>query len=152
MIVNSAVGYSSIYNNKANVKKGKFYEIWSRNEREINTLGAVDKEIHAKKRKILTQVFSDRSVQSAEAFVISHVDRWCDIMLDGNGKDWSTSRNMADWCDYLVFDILGDLCFGRSFESTQAEGKRFREIIASINKYMAFMYPVRRTPLYCHIY
>ena len=152
MVFNSPTAHSSIYSNQANVKKGRFYEAWTRNEREINTFTAVDRAVHTKKKRISAQAFSDRSIQAAEEFVIKHVDRWCDMMHDGDDGGWSTPRNMAEWCDYLTFDILGDLCFGRSFESTQSEGKQAREQLHSINKYMAFMYPVRRVQEVCHGY
>ena len=144
VIFNSATAYNAIYNNRANVRKSRFYEAWNRNSRAVNIFTSVDRAAHSKKRKSATPVFSDRSVQSAEDFVIKHVDRWCDMMLDGDNQRWSAPRNMAEWCDYLTFDILGDLCFGRSFESTQPEGKHAREKLATINKYMTFMYPVRR--------
>jgi len=28
---------------------------------------------------------------------------------------WSSAQNMADWCNYLTFDVMGDLCFGKAF-------------------------------------
>lgn len=146
VVFNSHTSYDSIYNNRANVRKAKFYEAWSRNERGINTFTATDRAVHDKKRKISIQAFSERSVQAAEEFVIKHVDRWCDMILDGDNGDWSTPRNMADWCDYLTFDILGDLCFGRSFESLQPEGKQAREQLHTINKYMAYMWPITKSP------
>lgn len=143
VIINSATAYNAIYNNRANVKKSGFYAAWNRNSREANIFTAVDKVAHTRKRKIAAPAFSDRSTQSADEFVIQHVDRWCDMMLDGDNQNWSAPKNMAEWCDYLVFDILGDLCFGRSFESTQPEGKHAREKLASMHKFLAFMYPVK---------
>ena len=144
MVFNSPTAYNCIYSSRANVKKSRFYEAWTRNERYINTFMAVDRAVHDKKRKVSIQAFSDRSIQAAEDFIIKHVDRWCHMMLDGDIEAWSTPRNMADWCDYLTFDILGDLCFGRSFESAQPEGKQTREQLHFIQKYMAYMWPVKR--------
>ncbi|KAL8822413.1 MAG: hypothetical protein Q9191_006853, partial [Dirinaria sp. TL-2023a] len=146
VVFNSPTAYNAIYNSRANVKKSIFYEAWSRNEREINTFVAVDRAVHDKKRRVSALAFSDRSIQAAEEFIIEHVDRWCDMMLDGDNEGWSAPRNMAHWCDYLTFDILGDLCFGRSFESTRPEGKQARELLHTINKYMAYMWPIAKSP------
>lgn len=29
---------------------------------------------------------------------------------------WGPPQNMSDWCNYLTFDVMGDLCFGKAFE------------------------------------
>lgn len=42
-----------------------------------------------------------------------------------SGKDqWSVAQNMADWCNYLTFDVMGDLCFGKAFEMLENNGNR----------------------------
>ena len=146
MIVNSAAAYRDIYNIKANVKKGKFYEVFSKNEKNINTLRAVDKVVHARKRRTLAQAFSEKAIKSAEIFIIKHLDRWCELLVEDAGNEWSAPKNMAKWCDYLMFDILGDLCFGKSFESKEPQAKHAREILAAIDSQMSFVYPVSRGP------
>ena len=37
---------------------------------------------------------------------------------------WSKPQNMADWCSYLTFDVMGDLCFGKAFEMLEREENR----------------------------
>lgn len=37
---------------------------------------------------------------------------------------WSVAQNMADWCNYLTFDVMGDLCFGKAFEMLENNGNR----------------------------
>jgi len=143
VIINSPSGYHDIYNHKANVRKGKFYEVWTRNAQDTNTLTTVNKSVHAKKRRTLYSVFSDKAVRSAETFVIQHVDRWNELSLDANSEDWSQPRNLALWSDYLLFDILGDLCFGKSFNIKEPQENPLKMIPHAISSYTRFMYPVR---------
>lgn len=142
IIVNSPNGYSDIYNMKANVKKGKFYDAWPRNANDVHTLSTTDKLVHARKRRILNSVFSEKAIQSAEIFVIKHVNRWCELLLDSNSGDWSQPKNMTHLSECLMFDTLGDLCFGRSFEIKEPGDNSFQHIPRTIASYLSFMYPV----------
>ncbi|KAL8755853.1 MAG: hypothetical protein Q9184_004677 [Pyrenodesmia sp. 2 TL-2023] len=117
VLFNTPEAYRDIYNYKANVKKNKTYDAWRRNERDANTLNVTDVAIHAKKRKLLNTVFSDRAVRSTLDFVINHLDRWNELTVTGDG--WSEPINLTKWSDCLVFDILGDLCFGKSFDTKE---------------------------------
>ncbi len=42
-------------------------------------------------------------------------NRWNSTVKSSGEKGWGPAQNMADWCNYLTFDIMGDLCFGKSF-------------------------------------
>ena len=83
-----------------------------------------------------------------EPFLIKHIGRWIELLLDGDEtKDmstWASPKNLgSEWIDYLVFDILGDLCFGKSFDTKEPKVKNpFRPIPYTIGKYTQFMYPV----------
>lgn len=144
VLFNSPSAYRTIYQTKANVKKGKFYEIWSRNPQNISTLNMVDKMGHARKRRVLNSAFSETAIRSAETFVVKHVDRWNELIIDGNdGKEWTAPQNVSNLADYLVFDIMGDLCFGTSFDLKEVGENRFRHMPHNITDFMQFMYPVR---------
>jgi len=116
--------------------------VWTRNEKGINTLGTVDKMVHARKRRILNSVFSERAVRSSESFIIRHVDRWCDILEEDAKNSWSDPKNTSTLSESLVFDIMGDLSFGTSFEIKEKKANPFKIIPHSIAGYMQFMYPV----------
>ncbi|TVY31882.1 Cytochrome P450 monooxygenase [Lachnellula subtilissima] len=147
LIINSPSGHNSIYGTRSNVKKGKFYEVFQ-NKEARNTLNTIDKAAHAKKRKVLNAVFSDSAVRSAETFVIKHVDRWCDLLLDNvKAGEWTEPKNAAHLTDFLVFDILGDLAFGRSFESKEPGPNPLKAIPHSIASYAKFMYPITKSPI-----
>ena len=84
-------------------------------------------------------------MRAAGLFIQKHVDRWDDLLTDGDGKDWSRPKNMSDWTDYLVFDILCDLCFGRSLDIKEPGVNQFRGIPKGIDTYLTFTYRVSYT-------
>ena len=146
VVFQSPTAFRDIYNARANVKRSKTYDVWQKNENDINTLSTSDSAIHYKKRRILNTVFTETSIRAAGLFIYKHVDRWNELLLDGDGKDWSQPKNLAEHVDNLVFDILGDLCFGKSFETKEAGENPFRNIPAAIHSYMRFTYPVWSGP------
>lgn len=140
-----------MYGPKGNVKKGLYYLVWPRNVDTITTLNAIDTEVHARKRRILNYSFSDKALRSAETFVLTNTDRWCELIDEhaataADGDDgWSTSLNMTDWINHLVFDILGDLCFGKQFNMKEP-GNELRHVIHLISGFMQFMHPIALSP------
>ncbi|KAF2825548.1 benzoate 4-monooxygenase cytochrome P450 [Ophiobolus disseminans] len=145
----SPQAYRDIYSSKANVKRAKSYEAWAKNVDEPNTAVTTDPVIHARKRKILIQAFTDKTTKHAAAFMTQHADRWVDLLVgdaDDSRDGWSASRNMTEWGAWVVFDILGDLCFGRSFETKEAGPNALREIPHLIVRHVRFFYPILQSP------
>lgn len=104
----------------------------------------MDKAIHARKRRVLNSAFSEKAIRSAETFVVQHVDRWNELLIKGNdGKKWTKPQNMSNLADYLVFDIMGDLAFGKSFEVKEPGENPFRHMPHTIAESIQAMYPVR---------
>jgi len=100
--------------------------------------------VHARKRRVLNSAFSEKAIRSAEAFVVQHVDRWNELLVVGNdGESWTEAQNMSDLTDYLVFDIMGDLCFGKSFDLKEPGENPLRHMPHTIADFMQLMYPVR---------
>jgi cytochrome P450 len=147
VLFNSPTAYRAIYQAKANVKKGKLYETWPRNAKNVHTLATVDKMVHARKRRVLNSAFSEKAIRSAELFIVKHVDRWNEILLEGNnGKEWSKPQNISDLADYLVFDIMGDLSFGKSFELKEPGENSLRHMPHTIAESLQFLHPVGSYP------
>lgn len=138
----SPTAYNDIYHMKANVQKSKAYTAWLKNQREHNSLFTVDTKLHAKRRRILNQVFTEKAMQAAGPFITRHVDRWNELLINDDSKDWSEPRNLTTWIDALSFDILGDLCFGNSFEIKEPGENPFKIIPHAIAKYVHFNYTV----------
>ena len=145
-MTNSPSAHHAIYSAKANVRKGDFYHVWPRKDGQLSTWNVTDRAQHVWKRKVLSNAFSDRAVRSAEQFIIRHVDRWCELLLQDAGNSWSKPRNIARWSEFLVFDILTDLCFGKSFEVKEPGENELKDIPKHIAANVAIRHPV--CPLY----
>lgn len=140
LLVNSPSGYR-VHSSKANVKKAAFFEVWKRHAQDMNLANTTDVSIRARKKRALSTVFSE-VIRSAEELIIKHVNRWCELFLDGVSDEWSQPKNMTTLTDYLMFDILGDLIFGRFFDTKELEGSPYREIPRQTVSIFTFMYRV----------
>lgn len=140
VLFNTPQAFGDIYKYKGNVKRDKFYDAWRKSEGDANTLTVSDPAIHAKKRKLLNTVFTERSLRSAAAFIIKHLDRWNELTVTGHG--WSEPIDLTEWTNCLVFDILGDLCFGKSFGIKEPGENSLKIIPETIISYMKFWHPV----------
>ncbi|KAG8526297.1 uncharacterized protein KY384_000290 [Bacidia gigantensis] len=144
VLFNSPSAYKDIYSHKANTFKDKFYSVWKRNEDDKSVFNTTDIAVHSRKRKIFNTVFTDKSIRSAQPFIINIIDRWNDLSITGD--DWSEPIDLAPWIDYLVFDILGDLCFGESFRTIEPGENVFKIIPDAIVSYMNFWNIITKSP------
>ncbi|TFY69584.1 hypothetical protein EVG20_g3094 [Dentipellis fragilis] len=90
-----------------------------------------DRVAHSRKRKIVSHIFSQKSVLDFEPHVREYVkmllqqwDRLHDLALKGEsgsegegwtGRDGKLWLDCLPWFNYLAFDIIGDLAFGTPF-------------------------------------
>lgn len=143
ILFRSPTAYRDIYNHKANVQKAPFYEAWQKDKNDVNTFTTRDRKAHAARRKMLNQSFTEQSLRASQPFMIKHVDRWNELLVAETDDDqWSKPANFADLSDMLVFDIMGDLCFGTSFDIKEPGKNPFKSIPHAIVQYMQFFYPV----------
>ncbi|TVY36040.1 Cytochrome P450 monooxygenase [Lachnellula subtilissima] len=119
---NSNTALKTIYGHRANVQKSQFYSVFPPTKDTYNTHSSIDKASHARKRRVLSHAFSDGAVKSMEKYILGNVRTFCSRLGETKGeKGWSVPQNMADWCNYLTFDVMGDLCFGKAFEMLEHE-------------------------------
>ncbi|KAI6087576.1 cytochrome P450 monooxygenase-like protein [Hypoxylon rubiginosum] len=140
--------YSDIYSARSNVRRSRFYEAFQEQGRVATTLMTIDVAEHAAKRKRLNVCFTEKSVRAASDFIVNHVDRWIDIILEEN-KDvvgWSSPVDFTEKVDALIFDIMGDLSFGRSFDIKEPGENPVKRTPHSIAAYLRFVYPMLRFP------
>jgi hypothetical protein len=65
-------------------------------------------------------------------------------LVSNVGDDqWSEVMNFAEVSDKLVFDIMGELCFGTSFDVKEPGENPFKAIPHAAIQYVQFLYPVR---------
>ncbi|EFE30672.1 cytochrome P450 benzoate 4-monooxygenase, putative [Trichophyton benhamiae CBS 112371] len=139
--VNTVQGLHDIYGHGKKVKKSNFYNAFPAIKGVYNTHNVIDKTIHGRKRRVLSQAFSENALKGMEDVMLTNVRQFCDIMggdapgLDSdrflNEKGVAT-RNMADWFAYLTYDVMGELCFGKSFGMLIERGKR--DVIALVDR------------------
>ncbi|KAI9871341.1 MAG: hypothetical protein M1830_003014 [Pleopsidium flavum] len=145
--INTSTALRDIYGFKANVKKSNFYTVFPATKGAFSTHTAIDKSVHARKRRVLSQAFSDSAMRAMETHVLNNIRSWCGHLGDWQRRSkadingplygfigqqqalrsgtWSTPKNMGDWANYLSFDVLGDLCFGKPFGVMDSEKNRF---------------------------
>lgn len=136
--------YADIYGVKSNVRRSQLYDAISRNHNEINTLSTSNDAIHARKRKILNQCFTEKSIRAASGFIIRHVDRWNQLITNRSGStaEWSETIDFSEEAEKLVFDIMGDLSFGKSFDLKEPGHNPLSVVPQTIVDYMRFLYAV----------
>ncbi|KAJ0131459.1 putative inactive purple acid phosphatase 29 [Fusarium oxysporum f. sp. albedinis] len=114
----------------------------------MTTWISIDNATHARKRRAMNHAFSDKALRSSEPFIHSNIDRWIQLLKEEIRKrQWSCSLHMARWADRLVFDTLGDLCFGESF-GTKERDRELRHIPAT-SLYVHYSFSKLATPLEC---
>jgi cytochrome P450 len=136
--------YGDIYGQKSNVRRSHFYTAFRRNEHDATTLNTVDIAEHAAKRKLLNLCFTENTIRASSKFIINHIDRWIDLMIQENDTpEWSEAVDFSGRLDRLIFDIMGDISFGKSFDIKEPGENPLKSIPHSIAEYMRFYYPVR---------
>ncbi|KAI4861351.1 cytochrome P450 [Hypoxylon rubiginosum] len=130
---NSNTALKDIYGFKSNVRKAEFYDAFV--HPAPNTHNTRDKALHARKRRVLSQAFSDSAIKEMERYILSNVRSFCEQIGAGASegrKGWTAAKNMADWCNYLAMDILGDLCFGKAFHMLERPDNRYALELVSL--------------------
>ena len=81
-----------------------------------------DRSLANSRRRQVGHALSEDAIRSAEPFIIEHIRDWFEKLAVGSDQDgWSKTRNMKDWTQYLMVDILGSLAFGASFHAMEKE-------------------------------
>ena len=130
---NTSSALKEIYGFKANVRKADFYLAFPATKDSFSTHSAIDKVAHARKRRVLSHAFSDAAVKSYDKHILAHVRQLCSNLGESGHSlssekpthQWSEPRNMSLQADYLTFDIMGDLCFGKAFGMLERPDNRF---------------------------
>ncbi|KAF4980974.1 hypothetical protein FZEAL_3131 [Fusarium zealandicum] len=146
VLINTPTGLKTIFSNKANVKKAEYYKAYPRNVHAMTTWNTIDKSVHARKRRVMNSAFSDKALRSCEPFIHENIDRWCELINEEIGdKQWSGSLNMARWADHLIFDILGDLCFGKPF-GMKEHSSDLRYVPELMTSFLEIIHPIAYSP------
>ncbi len=85
-----------------------------------NLASVIPKNMHARKRRVLSHAFSDKAIKSMEEYMLIHIRVLCDKLA-------STTEHIdiSKWFTYMAGYILGELCFGKSFELLENNKNRY---------------------------
>ena len=142
---NSAIALQDIYGVKANVRKSDFYTAFPASKGAWSTHSAIDKNLHARKRRVLSHGFSDAALRGLQPHILHSIRKFCNTIGEvpaGANKsmitteDWSAAKDLAEWINYMSYDVLGDICYGKSFETLEKEENRFAvQLVARSSKF-----------------
>jgi cytochrome P450 len=136
----SPTALHQIYGSRAvNIRKTKFYNFIDSPSGASTTHTEIDKEKHAARRRILSHAFSDTALKEAEVFVLDNVKKFVRLLGPDREEDkgepglvaarWGEPRNMSDWCNWLAYDIMGNLVFGKSYNCRESEEHRRMPVV-----------------------
>lgn len=141
MSVNSNTALKDIYGYRANVRKSLLYKAFSDFMGDVSTHTVINKARHGFKKRILCQAVSDSAMSAMEEHILKIVRRFCDHLVDGNStnagvegkesidvqvvRNWSREKDMAAWTNYFSFDVMGELCFGKTFGMMERDDNRY---------------------------
>ena len=105
----------------------RFFKSWS-----TQTIIDTAQYRHAQKRKVLAYALSESSLEQVENSMLNSISRFCKLLHDEKQQDskrpqepWSAARNLKEYTNYLSFDIMGQVCFGRSFDMLEKSENRY---------------------------
>ncbi|KAK4889667.1 hypothetical protein LTR27_011559 [Elasticomyces elasticus] len=148
--LNDPAALKAIYAHGANVQKSTFYKCFRSAPTAVSTLLATEKDHHARKRRVMAQAFSADAMRGLEQYVVGHVqdliDKVDDLVEQQEKGQWSGSVNAAEYLNWLVFDIMGELVFSKSFNALGGNLKN-REGIRLLGRAAKRNYVVAAMPI-----
>jgi cytochrome P450 len=117
----------------------------------ITTHIVSDRQLHAARRRLLNNAFSDRAMSSLDKYIVERIRDWCAYLgqTDDSNTDeksaWSKDRDMGHWSTFLTIDVLGELCFGSSFGAMKDGGCYIMELLlasARFQQMVSDMFPL----------
>ncbi|KAJ4362589.1 hypothetical protein N0V83_010683 [Neocucurbitaria cava] len=76
---------------------------------------AASNELHSKRRKIISQGFSEQAMRASEPKILKHVANYCNVLFEPVTKTgWSEARETTQWSAFFAIDLIADLTVGRS--------------------------------------
>ncbi|KAJ5674973.1 uncharacterized protein N7477_004907 [Penicillium maclennaniae] len=73
--------------------------------------------------RLLSHAFSEKALKNYEPRICNLIDTWIEC-LGAEAEKGDRCVDLGEWCNYLIFDILGDLGYGQSFGLTTQDGDR----------------------------
>jgi len=123
---------AEIYGVRSNVSKTDGYATMSPSS-QPNLISAVDKNVHAWKRRVISQVMTDQFMREMQDRIVSHIRDFVSML--GNDADvpagspvvegWAPPKDLGVACDWLTFDVISDLIYGKALGMLHDPGLRW---------------------------
>ncbi|KAJ9646027.1 hypothetical protein H2204_000689 [Knufia peltigerae] len=137
---NTTAALKAIYSSRrSNVRKSDWYKTIDAGSKAFSLHSEIDEKRHAFRRRVIDQAFSDTAIKSDEDLIVKDVTTWVDAL--GTEVDattgWTKPKDMKDWCNWLSFDMMGDLTFGKGFGCVELGEHRFvPEVVLDATKFV----------------
>jgi cytochrome P450 len=136
-----------LYTNSRYAKKADSYLAFPRDPTNASLFSSINKDVHARKRRVLRYGFSDNALKEAEVAIKKHVatllrclehlddDEQEGWLVDGKKAPgspdrWSRPKNWAVWINRYSFDLSSDLSLSETFDMMRKQERRdFEDII-----------------------
>ncbi|EUC27114.1 hypothetical protein COCCADRAFT_10203 [Bipolaris zeicola 26-R-13] len=136
--IRSPEAVRKLYTVSTHTRKADSYLAFPRDPNKASLFSAIDKGVHARKRRILRYGFSDSALKDAESIVKKYVSILCKCLEfldddDGEGRSahektatwaWSTPKNFSTWINRYSFDLSSHLSLSRSFSMMESSQNR----------------------------
>lgn len=147
VLFRNPAAYRDIYGSRANVRRADFYDGLRRSDNETSTLTYTDNAMHARSRRMLDLAFTSSSLRSSADFMQQHINRWHELLTADSGDDWTQPLNLTDRLNYLVLDILCDVCFGSSLNVMEPGDSPLKAVPRAVVNTATLFNAVARSPL-----
>ncbi|OJZ84538.1 hypothetical protein ASPFODRAFT_48592 [Aspergillus luchuensis CBS 106.47] len=129
-----------IYGFHANVQKAKSYTMFY----GVSIFTAIDRTVHARKRRVMSHAFSSQALRGMEPHILSAIRDWCAALIDRHPDErvpsapsspgsWSKPKDMVHWSACVIFDALGEICFGKTFNTSVSDANHFFFPLMALN-------------------
>ncbi|PVI07279.1 cytochrome P450 [Periconia macrospinosa] len=113
--------WDDIYSNTEGANNGAFpkSEIWHGNPDggPASVFTTINFKEHARIRRFMDPAFSERAVLKQEPILQEYVGLCINKLRErASTNDGKTTVNIVDWFNFTLFDIVGELSFGESFD------------------------------------
>ena len=146
VVFRNPTAYRDIYGSRANVRRADFYNALKREDSQTSTITYVDNTAHSRSRRLLDLAFTNKSLKASADFMQRHIDRWHELLTEECSDDWTPPFNFTDKVNFLVFDILGDICYGASFETKEPKDNTLKAIPRAAARTMTVLYAIAKSP------
>ncbi|GME32785.1 cytochrome P450 [Neofusicoccum parvum] len=119
-----------------NVRKSQGYKAMLPSPGAYNTLTSVDRSMHRRKRKVMSQGLTDQCIRRFEPTMLRHVDTFiAQLCRSAPLGEWSAEVfDMTECCRHLSYDIMGEFGFGQSFRLQTSADNLF--LVDAVNAVM----------------